>query len=74
MLNMNTARRVVAARIPPLHSPLQLLGTLARLFKEWEDRARQRRTLAEMPDHMLKDLGISRSDAQYEAEKPFWRP
>ena len=74
MFDMNTTKRVVAARFPSLRSPLQLLGSLARLLKEWEDRARQRRTLAEMPDHMLKDLGISRSDAQYEAGKPFWRP
>ncbi|WGF89977.1 DUF1127 domain-containing protein [Marinivivus vitaminiproducens] len=37
------------------------------------DRYRQRRTLAELDEHMLKDIGISRSEADQEAAKPFWR-
>jgi uncharacterized protein YjiS (DUF1127 family) len=26
-----------------------------------------------MPDGMLKDIGLSRGDAESEYEKPFWR-
>ena len=33
---------------------------------------RQRRALADMSDHMLDDLGISRADALAEAAKPMW--
>jgi uncharacterized protein YjiS (DUF1127 family) len=36
-------------------------------------RRRTRLILAEMSDHMLKDIGLTRCDADYEANKPFWR-
>lgn len=39
----------------------------------WHDRARQRRTLMELSDDMLRDIGISRAEALGEAQKPFWR-
>jgi uncharacterized protein YjiS (DUF1127 family) len=39
----------------------------------WHERVRQRRQLLRMDDHMLRDIGISRSEAFGEAEKPFWR-
>lgn len=36
-------------------------------------RIRARRELAEYPDHILKDIGISRADVYRETTKPFWR-
>jgi uncharacterized protein YjiS (DUF1127 family) len=39
----------------------------------WHQRARERRQLMELSDHMLRDIGISRSEAIGESEKPFWR-
>lgn len=59
--------------LPSLPSPMQTLVRLADMFATWERRARERRMLAEMPDRMLKDLGISRLDANRESYKPFWR-
>jgi uncharacterized protein YjiS (DUF1127 family) len=41
---------------------------------EWQDRARQRRQLASLESHILKDLGLSRADVAGESSKPFWRP
>ncbi|MBY0431538.1 MAG: DUF1127 domain-containing protein [Rhodospirillales bacterium] len=38
----------------------------------WMERARARRQLAALDDHMLKDIGLSRCDAVHEADKPFW--
>ena len=38
----------------------------------WDERARERRHLMELSDHMLRDIGISRAEAFGEAEKPFW--
>jgi uncharacterized protein YjiS (DUF1127 family) len=39
----------------------------------WCSRARSRRALREMPDAMLKDVGLSRAEAWREGHKPFWQ-
>ncbi|WP_175483187.1 DUF1127 domain-containing protein [Salinihabitans flavidus] len=33
---------------------------------------RQRKALNRLDDAALRDLGLSRSDVQHEAERPFW--
>jgi uncharacterized protein YjiS (DUF1127 family) len=38
------------------------------------ERARQRRHLAGLDDHMLRDIGLTRADVAAETRKPFWRP
>ena len=40
---------------------------------DWQDRSRQRHRLGEMDDHLLRDIGLSRADLEYESSKPFWR-
>jgi uncharacterized protein YjiS (DUF1127 family) len=53
------------------------VGTLAGLWFElllaWQDRSRQRHHLESLDDYMLKDIGLSRADAEREVAKPFWR-
>ncbi len=44
----------------------------AKVIHEWNRRYRTRKELLEMEDYMLKDIGISRSDALREGNKPFW--
>ena len=39
----------------------------------WYERSRQRSRLAEMDDHLLRDIGIDRIAAMEEISKPFWR-
>ncbi len=39
----------------------------------WQRRANHRRLLAAMDDRQLADIGVSRSDANREAAKPFWK-
>ncbi|MCW2243631.1 DUF1127 domain-containing protein [Azospirillum canadense] len=39
----------------------------------WNERRRQRLALEALPDHLLHDIGLSRADAENEAEKPFWK-
>ena len=39
----------------------------------WWARYRDRRKLETLSEHMLKDMGISRVDADHEAGKRFWR-
>jgi uncharacterized protein YjiS (DUF1127 family) len=43
-----------------------------RVFKTWLERSNQRRTLAELDDRMLRDIGVTRSQVQHEIAKPFW--
>ena len=42
-------------------------------LREWRRRVRDRHQLAGLSDLMLQDIGISRADADYIANKPFWR-
>ncbi|PWC53036.1 DUF1127 domain-containing protein [Azospirillum sp. TSO22-1] len=51
-------------------------GTVLRIgeaTQPWYDRWRQRQALMRLDDHLLKDIGVSRADAESEAIKPFWK-
>ena len=37
------------------------------------ERWRQRQHLMMLDDHLLKDIGLSRADADQESSKPFWK-
>ncbi len=39
----------------------------------WDERSRQRRQLAELTDHQLYDIGVTRAEASAEAAKRFWQ-
>ena len=41
-------------------------------IRRWLEAARQRRQLATLNDYMLRDLGLTRADAEHEAARPFW--
>ncbi|MCL5775777.1 DUF1127 domain-containing protein [Limibaculum sp. FT325] len=41
-------------------------------IERWLTVAAERRRLAALPDHVLKDIGLSRADAMAEAARPFW--
>ena len=50
----------------------QLIG----LLRHWRKRIRTRRQLARLyglDDHILQDIGLTRSELRCEAETPFWR-
>jgi uncharacterized protein YjiS (DUF1127 family) len=42
-------------------------------LREWRRRSRDRSRLAELDDRMLKDIGLTRTDAEFLINKPFWR-
>jgi uncharacterized protein YjiS (DUF1127 family) len=37
------------------------------------ERRKQRHALMGLDDHLLKDIGVSRSEVEQEVSKPFWR-
>lgn len=47
--------------------------TSSGLLATWIERLRQRRALAELTDHQLRDIGVTRVEAARECEKPFWK-
>ena len=52
-------------------------GLLVRILDRlllWQERASQRQALSSLGDRMLRDIGVSRAEAEREAGKPFWRP
>lgn len=51
-------------------------GLLVRLFDRllaWQDRARERAALASLDERTLKDIGLTRADAEREAARTSWR-
>ena len=48
-----------------------------RLLLVWlramAERRRQRRALAALDDHLLRDIGVTREQALSEAQRPSWR-
>jgi uncharacterized protein YjiS (DUF1127 family) len=64
-------------RTPTIRSHIrafaELLGSALTLAFVWHERTQQRRALQRFDDRMLRDIGLSRSDVEYEVSKPFWR-
>ena len=53
-----------------------LLQAVVGVFEQvavWQERRRQRFTLARLDDRMLRDIGLTYADVEGEITKPFWR-
>ena len=50
----------------------KLIGNLMMTSKR--ARSVHRRVLAELDDHMLQDIGLTRADVERELRKPLWHP
>ena len=50
-----------------------IAGRALANFREWHRRAHDRAELARLDDRMLKDIGLTRDDAEFLSNKPFWR-
>lgn len=53
--------------------PSLILFDLVEKIVAWNARRRQRQALAELDQHLLDDVGLTREQARREAGKPFWR-
>jgi len=49
------------------------IAAVGRWLKEANRRRRGREALMQMTDVQLKDIGVTRMQAELEAAKPFWR-
>lgn len=62
----------------PQHSAIQVARRgfrrrTADTLRTWRRRIRERRALATLSEHDLRDARLTRADAQAEIAKPFWR-
>ena len=64
--------RIAGAR-RSAHSAGNAAGRLFGALREWRRRAKDRAQLAALDDRMLADIGISRAEAEFLGNKPFWR-
>jgi uncharacterized protein YjiS (DUF1127 family) len=48
-------------------------GHVITTLREWRRRTREREELIALDDRMLKDIGLTRADAEFLSNKPFWR-
>ncbi len=61
-----------AQSAPRLLRPAPRLPTLSAIRAAWR-RYRTRQRIANLDNHLLKDIGVSFAEAEAEANKPFWR-
>jgi len=57
----------------PRREPIHPFAAAWILIANWIERARQRKALAGLDDHTLRDIGVTRVEAVRESDKPFWR-
>ncbi len=70
MSTFTTSRTDIVMRGPASRGSF-LLRVIA-MIEMAAERRRSRHALLELSDDMLKDIGISRSEAYREANRPFW--
>lgn len=54
----------------------EIAAIVDRLFEApflWAERSAERRHLAELDEHLLKDIGLNRAEVETISAKPFWR-
>lgn len=63
-----TTTSMTPSRVRQTRRPLTLLRRAATFFALW----RERRALASLDDHLLRDIGKTRAEVDREASRPAW--
>jgi uncharacterized protein YjiS (DUF1127 family) len=58
----------------PLRPRTSLLRRMTDALSDAATRRRDRKALAQLDPHLLRDIGIDAEDARVESTKPFWQP
>jgi uncharacterized protein YjiS (DUF1127 family) len=73
-LHIGRGRSGSARRLLTLEWWRTCMGSVALLVCLWLERTHTRRVLAELDEHMLRDIGRTSIEAQRESARPFWKP
>jgi uncharacterized protein YjiS (DUF1127 family) len=73
MHTISSAEYLAGLSTRPATSWRAIARAALRLVALWRERARQRHALASLDERLLRDIGITRYDAEHECNKPFWR-
>jgi uncharacterized protein YjiS (DUF1127 family) len=49
------------------------LAVARQCMSGWRERSRSRRSLRDLDERMLRDIGLTPADVERECRKPFWR-
>jgi uncharacterized protein YjiS (DUF1127 family) len=60
-------------REPVPFSLLKILRWCRTAYRLGVERSQQRRELMEMDDRQLRDIGVTRAQAEWQAHKPIWK-
>jgi uncharacterized protein YjiS (DUF1127 family) len=60
-------------RLPKAARAAGVIKGAIETLQRWQARARDRRALSLLNDHLLRDIGITRMDVELELYKPLWR-
>jgi len=55
------------------HRMSHIAARLSTTLRGWRRRAKDRAQLAALDERTLADIGISRAEAEFLANKPFWK-
>ena len=72
-MNQLAIPRLAAPTWQPTRATFAVLRRVRAQWAVWAQRQRERAALASLDERGLQDIGISRAQAQFEAEQPFWR-
>jgi uncharacterized protein YjiS (DUF1127 family) len=72
-MSQTTIGRHPAPSFHPIEAAFVTLGRVRRHLAAWRARRQSRAQLLTLGDHELQDIGISRAQALFETDKPFWR-
>jgi uncharacterized protein YjiS (DUF1127 family) len=68
-----TIARHPAQTYHPIQAAFAILRRVRRQLAVWSAQRRSRAQLLLLGDRELKDMGLSRAQAAFEHDKPFWR-
>jgi len=70
LVNRTFDSEIISAAVYKL---VKKLETIPQVLNTWNNRQRGRKQLANLPNYLLKDIGLNRHDVENEINKPFWR-